>query len=164
MHDIVVSLLPLDIEQRSLPCPALYWLHKTMSARGRLSKTSKDVKLPTASKSRSLQSVPAYILCCFVQKWALALLCILVSITGSTNLVIEANINVFWRNASSPQYGPLVGPYINLVRSNALNPIVLWYKKKIGKRFLMSYLSLIQLSIIKNFSVGKKHISLQRPL
>lgn len=164
MHDIVLSLLPLDIEQRNLPCPALYWLHKTMSARGRLSKTSKDVKLPTASKSRSLQSVPAYILCCFVQKWALALLCILVSITGSKNLVIEANINVFWRNASSPQYGPLVGPYINLVRSNALNPIVLWYKKKIGKRFLMSYLSLIQLSIIKNFSVGKKHISLQRPL
>lgn len=164
MHDIVVSLLPLDIEQRNLPCPALYWLHKTVSARGRLSKTSKDVKLPTASKSRSLQSVPAYILCCFVQKWALALLCILVSITGSKNLVIEANISVFWRNASSPQYGPLVGPYINLVRSNALNPIVLWYKKKIGKRFLMSYLSLIQLSIIKNFSVGKKHISLQRPL
>lgn len=164
MHDIVLSLLPLDIEQRNLPCPALYWLHKTMSARGRLSKTSKDVKLPTASKSRSLQSVPAYILCCFVQKWALALLCILVSITGSKNLVIEANISVFWRNASSPQYGPLVGPYINLVRNNPLNPIVLWYKKKIGKRFLMSYLSLIQLSIIKNFSVGKKHISLQRPL
>lgn len=133
MHDIVLSLLPLDIEQRNLPCPALYWLHKTMSARGRLSKTSKDVKLPTASKSRSLQSVPAYILCCFVQKWALALLCILVSITGSTNLVIEANINVFWRNASSLQYGPLVGPYINLVRSNALNPIVLWYKKRLGR-------------------------------
>jgi len=46
-------------------CPALYWLHKPMLARGRLSKISKDVKnqIPIAPKAETCNPyLPAYFL------------------------------------------------------------------------------------------------------